>query len=285
MDTTKVVIKSNVMISSPDSIHKESKQNNSKEIIMENNSKSFSEYFCNCNTLDKLIWPIIILLIIIIFKSRIKKILDNISERIKKGHGFKFGAGGIEMTQEMNSQEVYSKAKEEFTNSNQSDSENKTTKKESWITLEEFVPKYIGIERKLFEILLQNLYPENRILSNRRIQGYEYDLIIETKKNLDYIAEVKYFPTTFSRNVLPMIGVQLDLISQVYKNTYQKDVQPILFIILKQETKFNGELSEVPNIVNLRFKNKEHISVAIIYEDEIEKLSRLRILQILDKHL
>lgn len=237
---------------------------------------------CDCNLLSNLLWPLTVLIIFFVIRKQLKKIIDSIGDRIKKGDKIKFGTAGIEISQELNSQEVNKKAEkefEEFVENEESDTNIIKT-----ISKKEYIPKYIEIERKIFEVLLKNLYPDYRILSNRRLQGYEYDLIIETKEHRehDFILEVKYLPNKFNKNNLKDIGIKLDLMAQVYKNTVERKVKPILFIILKSETKMESKSSEVFNYINTPFKDKNHIKVVVINQNEIESLNRVSIIDILD---
>lgn len=278
MDTTEVVIKTDTLIVSKDSSNRESRNYNSIETITLKESKSFSDYFCNCSILHDLIWPITILVIILLFRKKVKNLLDNVGDRVKKGHGFKVGPGGFEMSQELSNQEKNIKAENEF----RSIEINQESSQHGNITREEFIPKYFQIERRLFEVLLKNLYPEYRVLSNRKIQGYEFDLIIENPRGRDYIAEVKYFPKNFSKISLRDVSSSLDIRAQVYKNTVQKAVKPILFLITNQETKVYGNIDEVFDYVNAPFTDKKYITVVVLLQSDIEQLNRLRIIDILE---
>ncbi|GEC79699.1 hypothetical protein [Flavobacterium aquatile] len=237
---------------------------------------------CDCKLLSDILWPLTVLIVFFVIRKQLKNFIDNIGDRIKKGDKIKLGRDGIEISQELDSKEVNKKAEkafEEFVGNE----ENQTNVKKT-IPKEEYIPKYIAIERKIFEVLLKNLYPDYRILSNRRLQGYEYDLIIETKEHRkhDFIIEVKYFPNSFNKNSLKDIGIKLDLMAQVYKNTIERKVKPILFIILKTETKMESESNEAFTYVNKPFKDKNHIKVVVINENDIETLNRANIIDILD---
>lgn len=236
---------------------------------------------CDCKLISDLLWPLTVLIIFFVVRKQLKKIIDSIGDRIKRGDKIKLSRDGIEISQELSYQEVNKKAEKEFEEVVKN--EDKEAIKKT-IHKEEYVPKYIEIERKIFEVLLKNLYPDYRILSNRRLQGYEYDLIIETKehKEHDFILEVKYFPIRFNKNNLNDIGIKLDLMAQVYKNTVERKVKPILLIILKTETKMESESNEAFTYVNTPFKDKNHVKVVVINENDIEILNRANIIDILD---
>lgn len=279
----KTIVRHDTLINKKDSLKKTfSERHITIETITSKEQNNCVFNLCDCNLLSDLLWPSTVLIIFFVIRKQLKKIIDNIGDRIKNGDKIKFGTDGIEISQELNSQEVNKKAEKEFEEF--VENQEKETNIKKIIPREEYIPKYIEIERKIFEVLLKNLYPDYRILSNRRLQGYEYDFIIETKENRehDFILEVKYFPNKFNKNSLKDIGIKLDLMAQVYKNTAKRKVKPILFIILKSETKMESESSEVFNYVNTPFKDKNRIKVVVINQNDIESLNRVSIIDILD---
>lgn len=279
MDTTKVIFKNDTIVSTKDSLGKSFKKTKSIETITIKDSDSAWDSLCNCPLIGGLIWPFTLLIIILLFYKQIRTLIKDIGVRIKRGDKIKIGPSGLEMSQELDKEDLKSKAEKEY-NETVKDQGNIEQEK---LNKEDFIPKYIAIERQLFNVLLKVLYPAYRILSNRRMQGYEFDLIIETlgKKDHDYIAEVKYFPKQINKSVLQNISLQLDFLKQVYENTTNKKARPILFLVLGNEMKVDENL-DVFEHVNQPFKDKNYIRTVLINQNDIENLNSIRIMDILE---
>ena len=237
---------------------------------------------CDCKLLSDLIWPLTVLIILFSFKRQFQKIIDSIGDRIKKGAKFKFGKDGIELGQELSESELNEKAEKEY-----KEAVNKTsteqTKNTQPITQKEFVPNYLHIERRIFEVLLKSLYPRYKILSNRRIGRYEYDLIIDTldNKDFDYVIEVKYYPNGFNNKWLQDISLKLNFMTDTYKDSTDKLGKPALIIVTNQDIN-SYMIADTFKHINEPFKDKNHIKLLIVNQTDIEKLTRSKIIEFLE---
>lgn len=237
---------------------------------------------CDCKLLSDLIWPITVLIILFSFKKQVQKIIDSVGDRIKKGAKFKFGKDGIELGQELSESELNEKAKKEY----------KETVKETpieqnvktpLITQKEFVPNYLHIERQIFEVLLKALYPRYKILSNRRIGRFEYDLIIDTldNKDFDYVIDVKYYPNGFKKTGLQDNSLKLNFMTTAYKDNTNRLGKPALIIVTNQD--FTSEMvADTYKHINEPFKGKNYIKLLMVKQADIEKLSRSKIIEFLE---
>ena len=237
---------------------------------------------CDCKLLSDLIWPLTVLIILFSFKRQFQKIIDSIGDRIKKGAKFKFGKDGIELGQELSESELNEKAEKEYKEAIKETS-TEQTKNTQPITQKEFVPNYLQIERRIFEVLLKSLYPRYKILSNRRIGRYEYDLIIDTldNKDFDYVIEVKYYPNGFNNKGLQDISLKLNFMTDDYKDSTNRFGKPALIIVTNQE--FNSQmLADTYKHINEPFKDKNHIKLLIVNQTDIEKLTRSKIIEFLE---
>jgi hypothetical protein len=281
MDTLKTVIKRDTLVIRNLSPTDKIQQQTTVETITYKNETDCWLNLCNCKILSDLFWPFTILIIVFIFQKQFKAFIGNIGDRIKKGDKIKVGPRGLEISQELSSQEINIKAENEYDVIQ--DIKETTNTIEPTVTKDEFIPKYLHIERRIFEVFMKYLYPKFRILSNRRIKGYEYDLIIETGdyKEFDYILEVKYYPYKFSKIGLQNIAIKLDFLLQIYKDSVNRKVKPILIIVINQDFD-EGNISEIREYINKPIKNKEYINLFVIRENEIENLDKYKIFNLFD---
>jgi hypothetical protein len=238
---------------------------------------------CDCKLLSDLLWPLTVVLIIFVFKKQVQKIVDIIGDRIKNGSKFKFGRDGIEIGQELSESQQKEKAEEEY----------KTTIKEprtaeqseQTISMNDFIPKYLGIERRIFEVLLKALYPLYKIMSNRKIGIYEYDLIIDTldKKDYDYIIEVKYYPNAnFTKHELQDIAIKLNNMRQEYQRTADKQAKPAVIIVINKNIDSDVK-AEIFKQLNEPFNDKKYIKLLMVTQDDIKNLTRSNIVRFLEE--
>ena len=283
IDTTKTVITKDTIIFTNVSENNKIQQHTTVETTIVKGGNDCWFNICDCKLLSDIFWPLTVLIIAYIFKKHLKSLIEIIGDRIRKGHSFKIGPGGMEIGEGLNTQEVSNKAEKEFEEfENTKDVEINISDGGISITKDEFIPKYIQIERRIFELLMKSLYPSYRILSNRKIQGYEYDLIIETsgEKEYDYIIEVKYFPSRFNQSSLINISIKLDFLVQVYKNTVKRIAKPILIIVLNKE--IDIQYDDTLNYINQPFVDKKYIKMLIINQYEIETVDRQKIINLLE---
>lgn len=239
--------------------------------------------FCDCKLLSDLLWPLTVLIILFVFKKQFQKIVDSIGDRIKKGAKVKLGRDGIEIGQELSETQQKEKAEEEY---KATIKETGTTEQsEQIISKTEFIPKYLGIERRIFEVLLKALYPRYKILSNRKIGIYEYDLIIDTldNKDYDYVIEVKYYPNAnFTKHKLQDIALKLSFMQQDYQRTAGKLAKPALIIVSNKD--FDDDIkAEIFKQVNEPFNDKKFIKLLMVKQDDIENLTRNNIIKFLEE--
>ena len=91
MDTLKVkTIKDTVV-----SMNNKVTQHTTVETVSYKGCKDCFSSFCDCKLLIELIWPVTVLLIIFLFRNKIKLLLDIIYERIQKGANITIGPKGI----------------------------------------------------------------------------------------------------------------------------------------------------------------------------------------------
>lgn len=279
MDTLKTITKKDTILTSKDTLKNiVSERNISTETTIYNEPNNCLFNLCDCKLLSDILWPLTVLIILFTFKKQVQKIIDSIGDRIKKGDTVKLGRDGIEIGQELNTQEVKEKAEKEYKETVDEETEKKTSTQKT-----EFVPKYLSIERRIFEILLKFLYPKYRILSNRRIQNYEYDLIIETfeNKDYDYIIEIKYLLNKPNKLKLEEISLNLSFMTTVYENNFNRIANPALIIVTNDD--FNDEIqAEIYKHINTPFKNKDYIRLLIIKQNDIEYLTRAQIAKFLN---
>ncbi|WP_276978795.1 hypothetical protein [Flavobacterium filum] len=238
---------------------------------------------CDCKLLSDLLWPLTVLIILFVFKKQFQKIVDSIGDRIKKGAKVKLGRDGIEIGQELSETQQKEKAEEEY---KATIKETGTTEQsEQTISKTEFIPKYLGIERRIFEVLLKALYPRYKILSNRKIGIYEYDLIIDTldNKDYDYVIEVKYYPNAnFTKHKLQDIALKLSFMQQDYQRTAGKLAKPALIIVSNKD--FDDDIkAEIFKQVNEPFNDKKFIKLLMVKQDDIENLTRNNIIKFLEE--
>lgn len=279
MDTTKTIIQFDTLLSSQDTLGNNYKEiSKYKTVTVKEQTVNNCFNFCDCDLINNLIWPVTIIFIILLFFKPIRELLKNIGNRVKRGDGFKIGPSWFEMSREMNDREIKVKAEKEFEETVKSEEAQSPEIKE-----EEFIPKYFGIERRIFNLLLKHLYPEYRILSNRTMQGYEYDLIIETlgKKEYDLIAEIKYLPNRISKTKLQDIALKLSFQKTIYENTTQRKVKPILFIVVGNDVKIE-DYKNVFEFINEPFTNKNFIRTIVTKESEIEAISKMDVLNMIN---
>ncbi|MBM3453004.1 MAG: hypothetical protein FJX84_07665 [Bacteroidetes bacterium] len=279
MDTTETIIQFDTLVRSKDSLGNDYKE------ISKIKTTTVHEYyenncfkFCDCTLINSLIWPATIIFIILLFFKQIRGLIRDIGNRVKRGDGFKIGPSGFEMTREMNDHEIQVKAEKEY-------EETVTTEEKQNISIKkvEFIPKYFGIERRIFNLLLKHLYPEFRILSNRKMQGFEYDLIIETlgNKEFDLIAEVKYIPNRINKTKLQDTALKLSFQKDIYENTTQRKAKPILFIVVGNEIKIE-DYKNLFEYINKPFTNKNFIRTIVTKESEIETISKLEVINLIN---
>lgn len=237
---------------------------------------------CDCKLLSDLIWPITVLIILFSFKKQVQKIIDNVGDRIKKGAKFKFSKDGIELGQELSESELNEKAEKEYKETVKETPVEQNVKTPP-ITQTEFVPSYLHIERQIFEVLLKALYPRYKILSNRRIGRFEYDLIIDTldNKEFDYVIEVKYYPNGFNKTGLQDISLKLNFMTTAYKDNTNRLGEPALIIVTNQD--FTSEMvADTYKHINEPFKDKNYIKLLMVKQADIEKLTRSKIIEFLE---
>lgn len=138
------------------------------------------------------------------------------------------------------------------------------------------IKKYIAVEDSIFE-KISIYYSKNYLAkSNIRIRNYEYDIILESRYNInnreDFIFEVKYYSGNISYEKLLDACKKLLLSTNQYEDSLKRKSTPILIIIyseLKNEeqlTLFKNKLREfaINNNRDLRINSFSENSVSEI---------------------
>ncbi|HBL75143.1 MAG: hypothetical protein A2W90_05680 [Bacteroidetes bacterium GWF2_42_66] len=129
-------------------------------------------------------------------------------------------------------------------------------------------------------------YPQYRILSNYRIANYEYDIILESTEQpqLDFIFEIKYYPTGYRKNSFKEAITHLSKSTEAYIDVTRRKAKPLLLIVMQKNEEINlDELSDINEIRKLReFKNA---MMTIVSFDELETITKDRIEKVMDMTL
>ncbi len=204
-----------------------------------------------------------------------QKDLDKREKIITSKHEFELG--------QLTKEEVKEKAKKEFESLDQKNNELPTTGKE--IDKETFIPKYLQLERLFFEKLMEHLYPEFIILSNNRIDVFEFDIILQSvsQSRPDYIFEIKYYPNGYNKHSLQDAILRLTMGTKHYTNKMGRKAQPIIVVVTQRGDFDDNQQNELNNITKSTMKEFRQIAMASFYFDELDSLTKDQVLQILKK--
>lgn len=178
---------------------------------------------------------------------------------------------------QLTEEEVAKKAEDEFETLKQDNSQ--TT-----IVRDEFIPNYLQLERSFFNKLVQFFQNDFKIYSNRRIDKYEYDIILENRqeKHLDYIFEIKYYPKQYSKTNLQEAVLRLGKSAKSYIEVTKRQAKPILVIVVHRGDFSEIELKELKTFTSTNLQEFSKISLGIISFDEFEDLNKQKILNLLN---
>lgn len=137
---------------------------------------------------------------------------------------------------------------------------------------EDFVTKYLQLERGFFEKLMKFYYNDFRILSNYRINKFEYDIILESRyvKNLDYIFEIKYYPKRYSPNNLNEALLNLEKSTKSYIKNTSRNAKPIMIIVIHEEDFSKKELLDLNQFAINNLESGKKISLGVINFNDLE---------------
>ncbi len=96
MDTLKTEIKIDSTINIDSTVLRETTIK-TVTTVTSNRENDFISELCDCQLLQGLIWPITVLIIIVFLRKKILTFINLITDRIKKGYGFKISKDGIEL--------------------------------------------------------------------------------------------------------------------------------------------------------------------------------------------
>lgn len=251
-------------------------------IIESNEQRECEDCFfsiCDCKILSDLIWPLTILIIIGIFYWKIRTLLENIGERIKKGDGFKIGKAGIEFERVSENE----KAEKEFDLINVDELQNNLNIN---IEKQDFIPKYLQLERTFFNLLVKFFHREFEIMSNRRIDMFEYDIIMESlnPREMDYIFEIKFYPKGYNRYNLQQAILKLDQSTINYMNKTRRYAKPILFIVVQKHDFSIEKFNEIINFIDKNTKDLKFMTTTAITFEEFDELSKVDILKLMQSN-
>jgi len=184
---------------------------------------------------------------------------------------------------QLTEEEVAKKAEDEFEALKQ-DTTNSQITTQTTIVRDEFIPNYLQLERSFFNKLVQFFQNDFKIYSNRRIDKYEYDIILENRqeKHLDYIFEIKYYPKQYSKTNLQEAVLRLGKSTQSYIEVTRRQAKPILVIIVHRGDFSETELKELKTFTSTNLQEFSKISLGIISFDEFEELNKQKILNLLN---
>ena len=146
-----------------------------------------------------------------------------------------------------------------------------TTKKE------EFVKSYLQVEQIISDKIKLFFSDKYRVLNNYRLKQFEYDIILNAPllNDRDIIIEIKYYPDGAMSQYIRETLIRLEIAKKYYQGTMQKDVKPILIIVLPED-KYNlseiEKLKEIPE--QLRHIKLDNLSLRFIQEDKLNDLTK-----------
>ena|GEM_PF-5335107 len=263
MDTIKLTNKKDTIISN----NNRTIQHTTVEITKKQGCKECSNWWCNCNLLSNLIWPITILIILFLFYKKIGALIEILIDRIDRGDTLKIGKDGF-VLQGLSASQIEEKTLSKYIYEvSQPNNEFKEAKAS-------IVKRYLEVEDSFCEILVNFFYKEFRIIPNTRLDGYEYDVIMESlsSNEIDYIFEIKYYPHKFSISNLRQALEKFELSSNYYTSKSNRRAKAILINILGQ----NDYQS-----TNYLPKYYSNIGILTITLEEISSLSKENLLKIM----
>ena len=281
MDTLKIkTIKDTVV-----SMNNKITQHTTVETVSYKGGKDCFSSFCDCKLLIELIWPVTVLLIIILFRKKIKSILDIIYERIKRGDNINIGPKGISLASPeaaLKEDEIYLRLSKKFDNIKTEEYQTR-----DYHNIDPLRKSYIEqakqYEKKLFDKLLNNFYKDFRVLSNKKIKDFQYDIILEaiTSNEIDYIFEIKLYPIQFSIQSLQNTAIKLDQATKNYHLQQSREVKPILAIILHKDQEAYIVVEEITKAINNQLPNQLRITLLVLFYEEFDSLSGEQILKVM----
>lgn len=146
-----------------------------------------------------------------------------------------------------------------------------TTKKE------EFVKSYLQVEQIISDKIKLFFSDKYRVLNNYRLKQFEYDIILNAplQQDGDKIIEIKYYPSGAKSQYIRETLIRLEIAKKYYQETMQKDVKPILLIVLPED-KYNlseiEEFKEIPK--QLRQIKLDNLSLRFIQENKLNDLTK-----------
>jgi hypothetical protein len=279
MDTLKVTVKKDTVVKTDN----KTSQHTTVETVNYKKCNDCWKNWCDCKFLADIIWPITILIILTVFYKRLKFILDSIGERIKKGDNVELGKSGIKIQRPtaLKDEEVKAKAEEEYKQTIEEQTTNVTEQKAT-ITAqttekEKFVQSYLNVEKIISEKLRQFFSDKFRVMTNYRIQHFEYDVILNAPliQDEDKIIEIKYYPRGTTSVYIRETLMRLHIAQNVYQDTMKKIGKPILLIVLPKD-KFNlfdiAKLKETPK--QLKHIKLDNLSLHFLEEEKLNDLTK-----------
>jgi hypothetical protein len=126
-------------------------------------------------------------------------------------------------------------------------------------------------------------YPEFRVLSNRRLDAFEYDIILETTvtNEIDYIFEVKYYPWGYDKFSLQEAIIRLELSTKYYIDKTKRIAKPILVIVVQRGNFIKEQFEEINTFSSRKLTYFKAISTLTIYFDGFDKLNKDILLKLL----
>ena len=175
----------------------------------------------------------------------------------------------------LSQEEISEKAENEFVTLKQDEKTIVTDK----VLKDEFIPKYLQLERGFFEKLMKFYYNDFRILSNYRINRFEYDIILQARSinQLDYIFEIKYYPKRYSHSNLKEAILNLGKSTKSYIESTGKKAKPILIVVVHKEDFTNNELLDLDQFAINNLEPERQISLGILNFNELESITKEQI--------
>ncbi len=291
MDTIKVTVSKDTIHSS----NNQTSQHTTVETVKYNNNNDWLKDLLNSKIVDNLIWPITILIILLLFRKKIKYILDGFGDRMKRGDKIKIGKDGLSIEQAipLKEDEVKKNAESEYEIMAE-ESKIKGIKgevaevqpqNEPSTAKDKFVKTYLSIEQIISDKFKLFFSDKFRIWTNYRIQQIEYDLILTAplRQDEDKIIEIKYYPRGANLFYVRETLMRLYIAQKLYQETTKKATKPILLIVIPENKFILSEITKLSDAPKyLKQIKLDNLSLHFIKQEELNDLTKEKLSEMIE---